>query len=129
DPSGLCDNVHSVSLFGQTYSVRYHVPFTDHSPALCGDEAKLAARNIIVGVNNALTGFTNSDFSNAVTGDVQGLVRQVQELATAGAACVQDTQACAQATERLAQYIATHPREVLDALIQAQVAQVQQLVQ
>src|SRR5438094_6446688 len=95
DPSGLCDNVHSVALFGQTYSVRYHVPLTDQSHALCGDEAKLAARNVIVGVNSTLTGFTNSDFSTAVTGEVLGLVSQVQELAAAGAACVQDTQACA----------------------------------
>src|SRR2546429_265983 len=28
DPTGLCDNVHRVSLFGHSVQVRYHVPFT-----------------------------------------------------------------------------------------------------
>jgi hypothetical protein len=112
--------VHSVSLFGQTYSVRYHAPLTSNSPLLCSDAAKLKLRDV-VGVNTGLTGFANSDFSNAVSGDVRGLAHGVQGLAAAGAACVHDTQACAQASARLAQYIGTHPREVRDALVQAQV--------
>src|SRR5437870_1405432 len=67
--------------------VRYHVPLTDQSHALCGDEATRAARTIIVGVNTTLTGFTTRDFSPAVTGDVMGLVNQVQALAAGGGVC------------------------------------------
>ena len=103
----------------------------DTGPSKCL-QAGLAAlnstswgHNILVTINN----FDNTDFSNAVYGDVTGLLGSAQAIYDGAAYCVQDPAGCKHSAEALVFYIQQHPSDVIMVLARSGLQPLLQVIQ
>ena len=103
----------------------------DTGPSKCL-QAGLAAlnstpwgHNVLVTINN----FDNTDFSNAVYGDVTGLLGSAQAVYDGAAYCVQDPTGCKHSAEALIFYIQQHPSDVITLLARSGLQPLLQVIQ
>ena len=81
--------------------------------------------DLLVTINN----FDNSDLSNAVIGDLQGVLAGSQQALAAAGTCVHNAVACGKLALALALYIKVNWRDVLNSAVAAQLANLDQLRQ
>jgi len=122
DPAGLSDCYDPFTFFSCTLNNAFN-------NAVQAGLGKLNStswgHDLLVTINN----FDNSDLSNAVIGDLEGVLAGSQQALAAAGTCVHNAVACGKLALALALYVSLNPGTVLQSAVAAQLGNLAQIRQ